>query len=121
MKKVQQQIHKYAKARGWDKPEPANIAKSIVIEGAELLEIFQWDNKKREQVLKDKELVEKIKGELADVFIYAFDMAVTLGFDSEKVVLDKLKKVEKKYPVYIVKGSRKNYLALKQAHRKQHA
>ncbi len=121
MKKVQQQIHKYAKARGWDKPEPANIAKSIVIEGAELLELFQWDNSKREKVLKDKELVEKVKDELADVFIYCFDMAVTLSLDSEKIVLEKLKKVEKKYPVSLVKGSRKNYLALKQAHRKKHA
>jgi len=121
MKKVQQKIKNYAKARGWDTPEPAHIAKSLVIEDAELLELFQWDNFTRKKVLKNKELMDKIKDELADIFIYAFDMAVTLRLDAETAVLQKLKKVEEKYPETLVKGCRKNYLKLKHKHRKQNA
>jgi hypothetical protein len=44
MWKIQKKIESMMKARGWDKTAPADQAKSIMIEGAELLEHFQWKN-----------------------------------------------------------------------------
>jgi NTP pyrophosphatase (non-canonical NTP hydrolase) len=49
-------------------------------------------------VKADPEKLEKIKGELADVLIYCFNMSVSLGFDTGEVVLAKLEKAKKKYP-----------------------
>ena len=63
------------KARGWDKTAPADQAKSIMIEGAELLEHFQWKNFTVAEIKKDKEKYEGIQSEVADVLIYAIDLA----------------------------------------------
>lgn len=118
MKKTQIKIKNYLKKRNWDKNPVVNLAKSISIESAELLEVFQWSNPSNEEILKDKNKLSEIKGELADIFIYAFEVAVALGLDSEKVVLEKLKAVEKKYPVKLVKGAdHQSYLKIKNQHR----
>jgi NTP pyrophosphatase (non-canonical NTP hydrolase) len=121
MKNTQKKVEKYLKARKWDKNEPIDISKSIIIEGAELMELFQWNNPKRKQVLANHELVSKIKGELADVLIYALGMAITLDLDADKLIEEKLKHVEKKYPVYEIKKGRSQYLKIKQDYRRKHA
>ncbi len=118
MKKVHDKVKKYLQARNWDHNEPVDISKSIVIESAELLELFQWNNKKRADVLKDKKILEELKGELADVFIYSLGMAISLGINPETVILDKLKKVEKKYPVKKIKSDKRNYLKIKNEYRR---
>ena len=118
MKQTQKTIQDYLKKRNWDKNPVTNLTKSIIIEAAELLEIFQWDNPSNQALLKDKNRLDEVKGELADVFIYAFGAAISLGLDAEKIVLDKLKKVEEKYPVELVKGvDRQSYLKIKNKHR----
>ncbi len=83
MKNLENKIYKYLKERGWDNLRPSDIAKSIMIEGAELLELFQWENLSLEEVKKNKGKMEEIKNELADVFIYAIEMSVFLEFDTE--------------------------------------
>lgn len=98
MKKIEKEIYQYLKERGWHKPNPVDIAKSISIEAAELLELFQWTNTDIESTKKDMQKMEEIRGELADIFIYAFDMAVVLGLDTEKTIRHKLELVKKKYP-----------------------
>ncbi len=118
MKTTHDEIKKYLKARNWHTNEPVDVAKSIVIEAAELLELFQWNNKKRVQVIKDKKFMEDLRGELADIFIYAFGMAITLDLDPEEVVAEKLKHVEEKYPAAKIKADRKNYLKIKQEYRR---
>ena len=62
MQKVQKEIKTYMKERAWDTLRPGDLAKSISIEAAELLENFQWDNPELETVLKDKEKIKKIEG-----------------------------------------------------------
>jgi len=104
MKKYEKHIKKHLKERSWDKLRPGDIAKSISIEAAELLELFQWTNQSLEDVKKDKEKIEMIKSELADVLIYCLDMSVLLRFDTGKIVLDKLKKANKKYPAHLFKN-----------------
>lgn len=125
MKKYEKRIKKYLKERGWDDLRPADIAKSISIESAELLELFQWTNQSLKDVKRDKAKTEMIKKELADVMTYCFDMSVLMGFDTEKILIEKLEKVKKKYPAHLFKkrkkgvdaGSEEIYWQIKKEHR----
>jgi len=98
MKDFEGTIRTHLAERGWDTLRPSDVAKSIMIEGAELLEIFQWENKRPEEVKADEEQMARIRAELADVMIYCFDMAVILGIDVETMLREKLQKVGEKYP-----------------------
>lgn len=125
MKKYEKYVKKCLKERGWDDLRPCDLAKSISIEAAELLELFQWTNQSLSEVKKDKEKMEMIKKELADVMNYCFDMSVLLDFNTEKILLEKLKKVKRKYPVHLFKnrpkhvdaGSERIYWKIKKEHR----
>lgn len=128
MKKLEKDIKKHLVERGWDTLRPADLAKSIMIEGAELLELFQWENKELEEIKKDKKKLAEISKELADVFIYAFDLSVSLGLDTEKLIRAKLAQVAKKYPARLMRRSAKQgagseadsiYWKIKKEHRKK--
>jgi NTP pyrophosphatase (non-canonical NTP hydrolase) len=69
---------------------PANLAKSIVIEAAELLECFQWDDGADEK---------RVREELADVLTYCHLLAARLDLNADKIVMDKLEVTREKYPV----------------------
>ena len=127
MDKLEKKIDSFLKARGWDGLRPSDLAKSIMIEGAELLELFQWENLPLEEVKSDKAKIEEIKKELADVFIYAIQMSVLLGLNTEKIILAKLRRVEKKYPAALLRqkakresgsGQDSEYWKIKRRHRK---
>jgi NTP pyrophosphatase (non-canonical NTP hydrolase) len=125
MKKYEKHIEKYLEERDWDNLRPGDLAKSISIEAAELLELFQWTNPSLLEVKRDKEKVKMIKKELADVLIYCIQISVLLGFDTGKVLLDKLEKIKKKYPAHLFKNRKKNveagseeiYWRIKKEHR----
>lgn len=92
MENVLKAIDTFNSERNWKKfHSPENLAKSISIEAAELLEIFQWNSKDIDE--------EHLKEELADVLIYCLDMALSLNIDPEKIILDKLNKNSIKYPL----------------------
>lgn len=85
-------IRDFIDERDWDKfHSPSNLAKSISIEAAELLECFQWDD--------DSYDLEHVKEELADVIIYAQQMLDKLDLDMDEIVQDKMIKNAIKYPV----------------------
>lgn len=107
MKNIEAEIYKFLAERGWNKLRPSDLAKSICIEAAELLEIFQWTSVDIKEVKKDLKRMEEIKKELADVFIYAFEMAVLLGIDSEKIIKEKIERVKKKYPAELMRKNAK--------------
>jgi len=91
MKRVIEEIIRFRNDRGWEHSDnPENLAKSIIIEAAELLENYQWG--------ADHADLENVKEEIADVVIYAIAMAYDLGFDMEKIILEKLEKNAIKYP-----------------------
>lgn len=97
-------ILEFTRARDWDQfHTPENLAKSISIEAGELLENFQWNND------FDKE---KVLDELADVMTYGVLMADKLGVEIDDIILRKLEKSEKKYPVDKAKGNSKKYTEL---------
>lgn len=79
---------------------PENLAKSIAIEAAELLENFQWNNN------FDKD---KVNEELADVMMYCVLMASALDVDIVKIMEDKLRKNSLKYSIEKSKGNSKKY------------
>ena len=87
--------------RVWDQfHSPDALAKSIVIEAAELLECFQWDSNYNKEEVSD---------ELADVITYCFLLANKLDVDVEDIVLKKLEKTEKKYPISKSRGKSTKY------------
>ena len=105
MEKVQREIEKFNQERDWDQfHSPENLAKSIAIEAGELLECFQWDDK------FDKE---EVCDELADVLNYCLQMASKLEVDPEEIILNKLEKTRKKYPIEKAKGVSTKYNKLK--------
>ena len=97
-----ERIRKFTEDRDWDQfHSPANLAKSIVIEAAELLECFQWSDEEYD--------LQHVKEELADVINYCLLMADKLGVDPKQIVLDKMEKTAKKYPVEKAKGKSTKY------------
>lgn len=102
MKDIIKEIDAFNKERDWDKfHTPENLSKSISIEAAELLECFQWDSENYN--------IEEVKEELADVFTYCFQMAMKLELDPKEIILNKLEKTKKKYPVDKAKGRSTKY------------
>ena len=100
-----QKINDFNKARGCN-PLPSDLAKSIVLEAAELLEHFQWDDtnsKSKNEILKNKNW-EEIGEEVADVFWYLVNFCNKSGIDLNNAVLDKLEKNEIKYPSEMFNG-----------------
>ncbi len=88
--------------RDWDQfHSPSNLAKSLVIEAAELLECFQWDN--------DNYDLQHVKEELADVIVYSQNLLDKLDLDVDEIVNMKMDQNEKKYPVEKSKGVSKKY------------
>ena len=108
MKNIETEIYNYLVERGWHKLRPSDLAKSISIEAAELLEVFQWMSVDIKETKQNPEMMGKIKEELADVFIYAFEMATLLGIDSESIIKKKLERVRKKYPAELMRKNAKD-------------
>jgi len=96
-------IKEFNKARGWN-PTPADNAKSVVIEAAELLEHFQWDETDKDvKGTQPKDWV-KVGEEVADVFWYLVTFCNSANLKLDGVVEDKLAKNEKKYPAEMFNG-----------------
>lgn len=98
-------IRKFTEDRDWDQfHSPANLAKSIVIEAAELLECFQWSD--------DSYDLQHVKEELADVIVYSKNLLDKLGLDADEIVNMKMSQNEAKYPVEKAKGKSDKYTEL---------
>lgn len=101
MNEVKEQIKQFNEERDWDQfHSPENLAKSISIEAGELLECFQWNNN------FDKD---EVCEELADVVNYCILLADKLDVELEDIILAKLEKTRKKYPVDKAKGKSTKY------------
>ena len=95
-------IRKFTEDRDWDQfHSPANLAKSIVIEAAELLECFQWSDNQYD--------IQHIKEELADVLFYSQNLLDKLGLDADEIINMKMSQNEAKYPVDKSKGKSEKY------------
>lgn len=94
--RVRQALRDMVAERDWAQfHTPENLAKSVSIEAAELLECFQWSGQPDTGEAQD---------ELADVLTYCILLADRLGLDPDEIVLAKLEKTKAKYPVELAKG-----------------
>ena len=104
MDDIKKEILMFQKERDWKKfHTPENLAKSISIEAAELLEHFQWQKEYDEN---------EVAEELADVLIYCLYMADAMDFDVKEIILNKMGKNALKYSVDKSKGNAKKYTEL---------
>lgn len=100
------QVIKFRDERNWKQfHNPKDLAISISLEAAELLEIFQWSGS--DTVCESKK--EKIKEELADVLNYCILMADVCNLDMDEIIQEKVKRNSEKYPVEKAKDSAKKY------------
>ena len=84
---------------------PKDLAISLNLEAAELLELFQWSGTD----VSNEGKQEKIKEELADVLNYCVLMADACGLDIDEIVQEKIKVNNEKYPVSKAKGKKEKY------------
>lgn len=106
-KETYDRLIKFRDDRDWSQFHTGeNLAKSLVIEAGELLEVFQYGNKEKS--------VDKVKEELADVFMYAMLLADRYHLDIDEIINEKMDSNERKYPKDMVKGSSKKYNEYKQ-------
>jgi len=115
---ISDEILAYLKERDWDKKNSSrSLAASIVIEAGELLEHYQWSD----QPVGDKAA---LADEIADIFIYSFEFAMSNDIDIAQAIKTKLDKVKKKYPAQNFKGkpdtkTKKAWLEAKLKHEKK--
>ena len=104
------EVLKFRDDRNWKQfHNPKDLAISISLEAAELLEIFQWSGKD----LVCEEKMDKVKEELADVISYCILMADACKLDIDEIVQAKVKRNGEKYPVEVAYGNKAKYTELK--------
>ena len=95
------QLRAFVTERDWSQFHTTeNLAKSISIEAAELLECFQWADASDHAAVLD---------ELADVLTYCYLLADKLGQDPTELIISKLQKTSEKYPADKARGRREKY------------
>ena len=88
IKQLTDEMNRFVRSKGWHeenskRPQtPRNLAISLALEAAEILEHFQWKDE-----IKDKE---ELASELADVALYLLELASVTGIDLEEAMLKKL-------------------------------
>lgn len=102
-------VLKFRDDRDWRQfHTPKDLAISLTLEAAELLEVFQWSGADLE--CRDK--LERIREELADVLSYCVLMADVCGLDLDEILREKVAKNEAKYPVEKARGRADKYTEL---------
>ena len=100
------QILKFRDDRDWKQfHNPKDLAISISLEAAELLEVFQWSG--GDVTAGDKQ--DKIAEELADVINYCVLMADACNLDLDEIIQNKIRINERKYPIEKAKGKSDKY------------
>ena len=106
---LQQRLAEFAAERDWQQfHSPKNLAMALSVEAAELVEEFQWLTEAESNALDD-ERRERVRLELADVFIYLLRLADRLEVDLMRAADDKIALNERKYPADRVRGDARKY------------
>lgn len=112
IEQVMQLIRSFREERDWMQfHNPKNLAMSIAIEAAEIMEHFQWKTfKEAEKYAQDHK--DEIAEEMADVAAYLFELSDNLGIDLIEAMEKKITKNAAKYPVEKAKGIHTKYTHL---------
>ena len=104
-----QRVLNFRDDRNWRQfHTPKDLAISMSLEAAEVLELFQWSGSDLECTEKQ----DKLREELADVLSYCILLADVCGFDLDEIMNEKVTKNETKYPVEKAWGSAAKYTEL---------
>jgi len=103
---LKQLVRDFVDRRDWRQfHAPKNLAMSLSIEAAELMEHFQWISAaESRRVADDPTRLAAVGDELADVLCYALAMSNELGLDLSAAIRAKIAKNEQKYPVAEYRG-----------------
>ena len=98
---LKERVEQFTQSRQWGKAHsPKNLAMSIAIEAAELMEIFQWvESEEAWDYVKDEVIFEHLGEEMADIMIYCLSLANQLDIDVSHIIEDKIVKNGQKYPL----------------------
>jgi NTP pyrophosphatase (non-canonical NTP hydrolase) len=104
------QLIEFRRERDWEQfHNPKDIAISLSIEAAELLEWFQWRDKTEIKQMLETDKREALEDEIADVAVYLSYLCYDLNIDLEQAIKRKMDKNAAKYPVEKVKGRADKY------------
>lgn len=103
---LRQLVDEFVDQRDWRRfHAPKNLAMSMAIEAAELMEHFQWISAEESRgVADDADRLAAVGEELADVLCYALAMANELGLDLSTAIRRKIEKNQQKYPAEEFRG-----------------
>ncbi len=98
---LRETVQRFIAARHWERHHtPKNLAMSIAIEAAEIMEHFQWLTvEQSEHYVQDRNIRAEVADELADVLIYCLSFANYAGIDISEAIRTKLARNEKRFPV----------------------
>ena len=98
-------VRSFVKEREWEKFHTLrNLAESISIESAELLEVFQWTTEDEGSHAGNDQVRLRLESELADILVYCVSLANAAGIDISKAFFDKMRRNEQRYPVEKFRG-----------------
>ena len=107
---IQNKLKKFVDERDWEQfHSPKNLIMAITSEVGELNDLFQWLTEEESKLKKDSTEINKVKEEIADIFIYLLRLADKLDIDIEKAIVDKMEINSIKYPVNLSKGNATKY------------
>ena len=102
-------IRTFVQERDWEQfHTPKNLAVSLAVEAAELLEPFQWLRTGEGQELSDVARIH-VRHEIADVLVYVIRLADKLDINLSQAVREKLDHNRAKYPAEKVRGDPRKY------------
>jgi NTP pyrophosphatase (non-canonical NTP hydrolase) len=99
-------VHQFVSERDWEQyHSPKNLAMSIAIEAAELMEHFQWLAPEAARAYMDDGSVRaEVADELADILIYCLSFANSTEIDVSSAILQKLERNRSRFPIERVRG-----------------
>lgn len=104
---LRQVVHEFVDERDWYQHHtPKNLAMSIAIEAAEIMEHFQWYSREESiAFMEDPANRAEVADELADVMIYCLSFANATGVDVADAIVKKVTRNHGRFPVEQVRGS----------------
>lgn len=97
---LQAELRHFAAERDWQPfHTPKNLSTALMVEAAELAEIFQWQTPEESRTAhEDAAAKQRIGEEVADVLLYLLQVADHCQIDMSQAVRDKLARNAVKYP-----------------------
>jgi NTP pyrophosphatase (non-canonical NTP hydrolase) len=103
---LQRMVGQFVRERHWEQfHNPKNLAMSLAIEAAEVMEHFQWERpEEADAIAMDPDARSAVAEELADVLAYLLGLAARLGIDLSSALELKMQKNARRFPVESARG-----------------